>query len=95
MAISIRPLPRDLAKWLDLLNDLAIEIVSVETRGAADRAGLKPGDLIVALNGRIVESIDDMHRILSRVGAGEAISLSIVRGGRQIEADVTPSVAAS
>jgi len=95
IAISIRPLPRDLAKRLDLLNDLAIEIVSVEPRGAADRAGLKPGDLILAINGRIVEAIDDMHRILSRVGPGETISLSIIRGGRQFEAEVTPSVQAS
>ena len=93
IAISIRPLPREVAKRLDLLNDLAVEIVSVEPRGAADRAGLKPGDLIVAINGRLVEAIDDMHRILSRLAAGEAISLSIVRGGRQFEAAVTPSVA--
>ena len=93
IAISIRPLPRELAKRLDLLNDLAVEIVSVEPRGAADRAGLKPGDLIVAINGRLVEAIDDMHRILSRLAAGEAISLSVVRGGRQFEAAVTPSVA--
>ena len=92
IAISIRPLARELAKRLDLLSDLAIEIVSVEPRGAADRAGLQPGDLIVAINGRIVAAIDDMHRILSRVGPGETISLSLVRGGRQFEADVTPSV---
>jgi S1-C subfamily serine protease len=93
IAISIRPLPREVAKRLDLLNDLAIEIVSVEPRGAADRAALAPGDLIVAINGRIVEAIDDMHRILSRVGPGETITLGVIRGGRQFETDVTPSVA--
>ncbi|HXT59452.1 MAG TPA: PDZ domain-containing protein, partial [Pirellulales bacterium] len=87
-----RPLGRELAKRLDLLNDLAVEIVSVEPRGAADRAGLAPGDLIVAINGRIVEAIDDMHRVLSRVAAGEKILLGVVRGGRQFDAAVTPSV---
>ncbi|HUY89835.1 MAG TPA: trypsin-like peptidase domain-containing protein [Pirellulales bacterium] len=93
VAISIRPLARELAKRLDLLNDLAVEIVSVEPHSAADRAGLAPGDLIVAINGRIVEAIDDMHRVLARVAAGETISLGVVRNGRQFEADVTPSVA--
>jgi S1-C subfamily serine protease len=92
IAISVRPLGRELAKRLDLLNDLAVEIVSVEPRGAADRAGLAPGDLIVAINGRIVEAIDDMHRVLSRVAAGETVLLGVVRSGRQFDAAVTPSV---
>lgn len=93
ISIALRPLPRELAKRLDLLNDLAVEIVSVEPRGAADRAGLRPGDLIVAIQGRIIEAIDDMHRVLSRVAAGETISLSVVRRDRQFDLDVTPSVA--
>ena len=92
IAISVRPLGRELAKRLDLLNDLAVEVVSVEPRGAADRAGLAPGDLIVAINGRIVEAIDDMHRVLSRVAAGETVLLGVVRNGRQFDAAVTPSV---
>jgi S1-C subfamily serine protease len=93
ISISVRPLPRELSRRFDLLNDLAVEIVSVEPRGAADRAGLEAGDLIVAVNERIVEAVDDMHRILSRVAAGETISLRILRGRRCLEIDVTPSLA--
>lgn len=93
ISISIGPIPRELARRFDLLNDLAVEIVSVEPRGAADRAGLKAGDLIVAINERIVEAVDDMHRILSRVAAGDTISLGVVRGARQFDVEVTPSLA--
>jgi S1-C subfamily serine protease len=94
ISVTTRPIGRELARSLDLLIDLAVEIVIVEPGGAADRAGLQPGDLIVEINDRIVSSVDDMHRLLSRVVAGEAISLSVVRRGRRLDVEVKPRTAA-
>ena len=87
VSVSVRPLARDLGRKLDLLNDQAVEIVSLDPNGAAASAGLKPGDLIVAINERLVEAVDDMHRVLSRVKPGETISLRLVRDGALVEAD--------
>ncbi len=74
-------LPRQLSRSLDLLGDHAVQVVEVSTSGAGHRAGLRPGDLIVGLAGRIVESVDDLHRLLTRV-ADETVEVEIVRDGR-------------
>jgi len=89
LSVTMRPIGRDLARRLDLLAEVLAEIVSVEPKGAADRAGLRSGDLIAAINGRIVASVDDMHRLLSRSAAG-AVLLTVVRGTRQFEVEVQP-----
>ena len=93
LSVTMRPIGRELARQLDLLIDLAVEIVTVERGAAAARAGLVPGDLVVAINGRIVTSLDDMHRLLSRAAAG-AVTLSVVRGRRRFEVEVQPHLGA-
>jgi serine protease DegQ len=73
---------------LDLLNDRAIEVVAVEPDGSAAKAGIRPGDLIVALGGRLLNSIDDLHRLLSGHGSDRQLALSVVRAGRELELHV-------
>ncbi len=89
LSLTMRPVSRELARRLDLLIETAVEVGAVERAGAADRAGVKSGDLIVAIDGRIVTGLDDVHRLLLRAGAG-AVVLSIVRGTRQFEVEVQP-----
>ena len=91
LSLTMRPVGRELARRLDLLVDLAVEVMSVERGGAADGAGVREGDLIMAINGRIVTSLDDMHRLLSRANGGP-VMLTIVRGNRQFEVAVQPRV---
>ena len=69
----------------------------------ADKAGLKPfmraqdgnvvlGDIIVALDGKPVQSIDDLLELLERHQPGDSVSLTIVRGQDKIEQKITLSV---
>jgi len=82
-------LPRRLVVDLDLLGDRAVEVVSVEPDGPAAEAGVRPGDLIVAVGGRLLNGIDDLHRLLSGSGADRRrLALSVVRGGRELELHV-------
>jgi S1-C subfamily serine protease len=67
---------------LDLLSDQAISITEVVPGSSADSAGLQPGDIVVSLNGRIVESVDDVHRLLSQFPVESSVEVSIVRGTR-------------
>ena len=67
-------LPRRLMVDLDLLNDRAIEVVAVEPGGSAAAAGIRPGDLILAAGGRLLNSIDDLHRLLSGKAPHAALS---------------------
>jgi S1-C subfamily serine protease len=90
ISAQAQPIGRQLAREFDLLSDLAIEIVSVERASAAERAGLRPGDLIVAVNDRLITTIDDLHRLLSKRPESQGIMLTILRGQRKLEIEVRP-----
>ena len=76
---TVAPLPRRLVREHDLLSDQAVEDVDVSPRGPAQSAGLRPGDLLVAVNGRMVTGIDDLHRMLSGLPVSRRLLLSVVR----------------
>jgi S1-C subfamily serine protease len=50
---------------------------------AADKAGLRKGDVIVALGGQQVNKADDLHRLISQMPKGRDLSLTYVRSGKQ------------
>jgi S1-C subfamily serine protease len=88
-----RPLDRRLVRGLGLPRERAIEIVSVEPGTPASGAGLRDGDLVVAIDERPVQSVDDVHRMLSAEAIGREMSLTIVRSGRRLDVRVTPAEA--
>jgi S1-C subfamily serine protease len=79
---------------LDLLADHGIEVVSVREGSPAAQAGLHEGDVIVSIGGRLVGSVDDLHRVLAKLPAGESVGLAAVRGERLVEIGVTPAASA-
>lgn len=48
----------------DLLSETAVEVVDIEADSLARKNGIKPGDLLVEINGRIIANVDDIHRLL-------------------------------
>jgi S1-C subfamily serine protease len=68
---QVARLPRSLVRELDLLADQGVEVREVAPRSIADLAGIRPDDVIVALAGRLVTSIDDLHRLLITVIRGD------------------------
>ena len=87
---TVVPLPRRLAVELDLVTDRAVQVVQVIPDGPAARAGVAGGDLITAVNGRIVTSLDDLHRILAGLPLDRPFHLSVIRDGRQLDVPVEP-----
>jgi S1-C subfamily serine protease len=80
IVVQATRLPRVLVRQLDLLADQGVEVREVVPRSTADRAGVLPGDIIVTLAGRMVTSIDDLHRLLMNVPANQGFELGVVRG---------------
>lgn len=91
IAVGSAPIPRHLARALDLLQDQAVEVAGVQPGSPAARAGLREGDLIAEIEGRIVHSVDDIHRLLPRLTPGRPVTVRIVRDGRAMEVAVTPA----
>ncbi len=77
---QVARIPRALVRELDLLADQGVEVRDVAPRSIAAQAGLRADDVIVALAGRLVTSIDDLHRLLLAVPADQGFDLTIIRG---------------
>jgi S1-C subfamily serine protease len=72
VALGARPLPPRLARRLGRRG--CIEVVEVVPGRPADRAGIRSGDLIVALDGSPVEDVPTLQRLM----AGELIGATVV-----------------
>jgi len=64
---------------------------AVQPGSAAAAAGFKPGDLVVAIDGRKINDFADMQRIVSD-SAGKALAITVKRGGSQVELKATPQL---
>jgi len=84
--------PRRIVRELDLLSDQAVAVAEVVAGGAADKAGLAAGDLIVSAAGRLLGGTDDLHRVLAALPPGQAVVLDIVRGRQLLEVPVVPTL---
>jgi Tol biopolymer transport system component len=61
----------------------------VRPGGAAERAGLRRGDLLVRLGKHEIHSIEDFMYVLNASKPGETSSASVIRDGKRIELQVT------
>jgi membrane-associated protease RseP (regulator of RpoE activity) len=50
----------------------------------AERAGLRPGDKVVAFDGRAVSNWAQLHQDIERVPAGHAVAIGVLRGGHRL-----------
>jgi regulator of sigma E protease len=66
-------------------------VETVQPASAAQSAGIQPGDLIVSIEGRKVETFTDMQRIVS-TAAGQALEIAIDRGGMRTTLKATPAL---
>ena len=64
---------------------------AVQPGSAAEAAGFKPGDLVLAINGRSIESFPDMQQIVS-TSAGETLEFEVDRGGLKVALKATPTL---
>jgi S1-C subfamily serine protease len=67
-------------------------VTSVEAGAPAARAGVTDGDIIVALAGRPIAGVDDLHRILSEEPESRAIELTLLRGSALLRLSVRPTI---
>jgi len=84
---AIPPLRRRAA---GLTQDRAVMIGTVEPDSAAERAGLRPGDIIVALDSTAIAGADDLVRALTGDKIGRSIAVDVLRGTERLTASVVP-----
>jgi S1-C subfamily serine protease len=88
-----RPLDRRLVRHLTLATERGVEIARAEQGGAAERAGLHSGDIILSLAGRPVQDIPDLQRVLGEIPVGEPVPMEILRRTTVEKVTVIPAEA--
>ena len=91
LAGQVRPLPKRLSRRLGLAVDTGVQVMQTEPGKAADRGGLLPGDVIVAMDGKPVRNVDEVHRLLDASSIGRKLPLKVVRGNDLVHVEVTPA----
>ena len=66
-----------------------VSIANIDRTGPAARAGLRPGDIVVALNGDKVETSQGLIRAVAATSPGNAVKLTVRRGAQSLEVPVT------
>jgi serine protease Do len=77
-----------LAKGWKLPQDWGVVIADVEPDGPGERAGLKIGDIIAAMNGKTMENARQFNVNVYRPAIGETVRLDVLRGNRRLEIEV-------
>ncbi|BCL81233.1 hypothetical protein ccbrp13_36980 [Ktedonobacteria bacterium brp13] len=93
-AIGISPVTVDqnLQAQGNLPSAQGVLIYQLVAGGAADKAGLKAGDVIVQINGKAINSISDLEDSLLSKNPGDTISVKFARGNQQSSQQFTYNV---
>jgi len=83
IGVSIQDLTPDLAQAMNVKRTNGAVIAKVEPGSAADHAGLKTGDLVVAANGVPIHSGTQLYTAIGLTRIGDDINLTLDRGGSE------------
>ena len=79
----------ELAEALGYESSKGAFVSQVVPDSAADKAGLKAGDVIVSVNGKAIDTFSELRAKVATLGAGKKITLGVIRDGKQKSFDVT------
>ena len=80
IGVSIQPVTAALAESFGLDRPRGAAVSSVENDGPADKAGLKPEDIILSVNGRKIERSSELPALIAGIRPGVAAELEVWRG---------------
>ena len=88
IGVSIQEVNQSLADSFGLSKPAGALISSVENGSPAAKAGLEPGDVILAVNGKEIQSSNELPPIVANIRPGEAAKLQVWRKGNMREIEV-------
>lgn len=89
LGVSIQDVTRELAEQFRLDGNKGALISQVNKDSPAEKAGMKPGDIIVRFNGRGVNDSAQLRNMVAASAPGSKASIAVVRNGREKNFTVT------
>jgi len=85
IGIYMQDVTGDLAEAFNLSVNKGVVINDVADKSPADKAGLKPKDVVLTWNGKTVASSEELTGLVGNSNVGDNVKLSVNRGGRNID----------
>ena len=90
LGVNIEPLDPEQARLLDLPPATGAAINRVEPGGPADEAGLRTGDIVTAVDGRVVEGVgmaatQRLRNLIAFSTPGDRVEFTVLRGGQTVQ----------
>jgi len=89
LGVNIGPVSRELAEAFGLPRGQGAVVSNVTTGSAAEKAGIRQGDVILRFNDRPVEESSDLPRLVTSVRPGTPARVQVWRDGKALELTVT------
>ena len=83
-------IPRHVARFASVEQEAGVRVMKVLDGGPAVGAEIKPGDLIIAIDGEKVLGIDDMLKLLNHERVNRPVRITLLRRGEMRDRYVTP-----
>jgi serine protease Do len=88
IGVEIGQIPRDAIDELGLKSRDGALVSAVSPGGAADKAGMEPGDVITAYNGRAVKNSNELVSAVTATRPGTSVPVRVVRDGKELTLNV-------
>ena len=75
------PIPGSFQEKFTLSSDAGMMVLSVEAGSSADKAGILVGDILLSIDGKNVEDMDDLQSYLTVEMIGKRVEARVIRGG--------------
>jgi Do/DeqQ family serine protease len=83
LGVSIRTLTPDVAQSLGLANGTVGALVAEVVKGSpAEKAGIEPGDVVTAINGKSVRTDGELRNTIGLMRIGDKVDISVIRDGK-------------
>ncbi len=89
LGVAIQDITDDLAASFGVKEREGVLLADVMQGGPAERAGLRPGDVVVEFGGAPIKEVPDLQRRVARVTPGRATRVTVVRDGKRVPLTVT------
>src|SRR5690348_13252096 len=81
LGVYLEEVTPERSKELGLREERGAIVMKVVTGSPAEKSGLKENDVIVSFNGRRVDSVRELQRLLNETPPDRAVQIEVVRGG--------------
>jgi membrane-associated protease RseP (regulator of RpoE activity) len=93
LGIQIRDLGKEDLANFKISSQNGVVVDEVMTDSAAEKAGVKAGDVVVHFDGENVRSAAQLTRLVRETVAGRTVKMGVIRGGKRMDLDVAPAEA--